>query len=151
MHALEHRLAVIQIVIALTEVKIKNIDGIDLLDLVILVANLYMLGNGFRHTIQHALQVVELARQLHLHDDNLSLLGLGLDVHTVKLVGGILLVALALKNLEDFYRHANKNGYQSLQHRKIGLIAQHALHRPVKPDIFIVFRHNQFIIVRVQM
>ena len=73
-------------------------------------------------------------------DDGCRLvIGLGLDIHTVKLVGGILLVTLTLKNLENLYRRANEHSYQSLQHRKIGLVAQHTLHSPDKSDIFIVF------------
>ena len=46
-HALEHGLAVIQIVAALPEVEIQDIDGIHFLYLVILVSYLYMLGDGF--------------------------------------------------------------------------------------------------------
>ena len=60
-----------------------------------------MLGDGLRHTVDHALQVVVLACLLYLHQDNLALRVLGLDVHAVVLIVLRLLVRLRVQQFDD--------------------------------------------------
>ena len=141
-HALKHRLAVIKIVAALTKVKIKNINGIHFLYLIIQFPYLNVLCDGFRHSIQHTLQVIELACQLHLHYYYLSLAVYCLYVYAVKLIAGVFLVTLALEQFGDGDLLAYKHSDQSLQHGKICLVSEHSFHCPVKPYVFIVYRHN---------
>ena len=44
-------LAVVEVVAALTEVEVEDIDGVDFLYLVVLVAYLNMFGDGFRYAV----------------------------------------------------------------------------------------------------
>ena len=100
-----------------------------------------MLRDGFRHAVEHALQVIQLACELHLHDDNLAFAVDGLDVYAVELVRCAFLVAFAFQDFgyRDFL--AEQHGYQPFEHGEVRLVAQHTLHGPVKTDVFIVYLH----------
>ena len=60
-----------------------------------------MLRDGLGNAEEDALQVVYLARVLHLDDDDFILTIARLDVHTVELIVFTLLVALAFQYLDD--------------------------------------------------
>ena len=91
-----------------------------------------MLGYRLRHAIQYPLKVVQFAGLLNLHDDDLILAVLGLDVNTVELVVRVFLVAFAFQNFNDMDWLAEEHRYQSLKHTEIGLVAQHPLCSPVE-------------------
>ena len=58
MDAREDRAPMIEIVLALPEVEVQDIDRIDFLYIVVFVAYLDMLRDSFRHTVEHALQII---------------------------------------------------------------------------------------------
>ena len=99
-----------------------------------------MLRYGLGHPVEYALEVVQLAGVLHLHDDNLPLGVGGLDVHSVELVVLCLLVALALEYLHDFHLLADEHGEESLQHVEVGLLAEQPLYGPV--EAYVPVLHN---------
>ena len=134
-HADELVLTVVEVVRTLAQVEVDDADGVDLLHLVVLVAQPDVLRDGLRHAVEDALQVVQLARLLDLDEDDLALRVARLDVHAVELVVGRLLVALALEQLHDGHLLVEQHRHQSLQHGVVSLVAQHALGCPVKSDI----------------
>ena len=62
-----------------------------------------MLGDGFGHSIEYALEIIKFARLLYFHDDNISFGIFGLDVNSVVLVVLCIWVALAFENFDDFH------------------------------------------------
>ena len=54
----EDRAPMIEIVLALPEVEVQDINRIDFLYIVVFVAYLNMLRYGFRNTVEHALQII---------------------------------------------------------------------------------------------
>ena len=142
MYTREYGLSVIEVVTALSEVEIEDVDGVDLLHLVVLVANLDVLGDGLGNSVEHTLQVVQLTSELNLNDDDFSLAVPCLDVHSVELGVARLLVALALQQLIDDNLFAEQHRDESFQHCKVGFVAQHALHSPVKSYVFIFYLHG---------
>ena len=141
MYPLEYGLSVIEIVASLAEVEIEDVDGIDLFHLVVFVAYLNMLGNRLGNTVEHALQVVQLSCELNLNDDDFFLAVLCLDVYTVELGISCLLVALALQQFRDDNLLAQQYGDEPFQYCKVSLVAQHALHCPVKSHISVFCLH----------
>ena len=101
-----------------------------------------MFRDGLRHPVKYATEVVELSSQLHLHDDDVTTLVFRLYIDPVELVGGVLLIALALQNLDNLHLLAREDSDQTLQYGKVGLIAKHALHGPVKPYVFFIYLHT---------
>ena len=115
--------------------------------MVVHIAYLYVLCNGLRHTIEHTLEIVQLPRQLHFNYYYLSLGVLCLDVNTVELCLACFLIAFALKQFGYNNLLTKKHRNQSFQHCKICLVAQHALHRPVKSNVFVLYFHSYVSIV----
>ena len=142
MQADEPRGAVVDIVFPLSEREIEYVDGVDLLHLVVHLAEAQVVGHNLGHTVEHAFEEMHLARKLHLHDDVLAFAVARHHVDTVVLVVGGVLVALALEDL--FYLHllADEDGHQPFEHVEIGLVAKHALGSPVEPDVFLVYHSS---------
>ena len=95
-HALKACYTVVYIVFAAAQVEIEHADGVHLLDVLIVLANLQLFNHRLRCPIKDALHEVGLACQLHLNDDNLAVAGPCLHVHTVRLVFAGVAVALTL-------------------------------------------------------
>ena len=104
-----------------------------------------MLRDGLRHPIEDATQVVELPSQLHLHDDDVTTLVFRLDINPIKLVGGVLLVALTLQDLDNLYLLTREDGNQPLSYGEVCLVTKHALHGPIKSDVFLVHLHDPYV------
>ena len=66
MHTHQRCLTMIQVVGPLAQIEIDDIDGIDFLDMIVALTAANMLGHGLGHTIEHTLQIVQLARLLNL-------------------------------------------------------------------------------------
>ena len=143
MHTDELVLAMIEIVGPLAQVEIDDADGVHLLHLVVLVAQLDVLGDGFRYTVEDAVQIVELTRLLYLHQNDFALRVEGLDVHAVELVVLGLLVALALQQFHDGHLLVEQHRHQALQDGIVRLVAKHALGCPVESYVLI---HNPFFV-----
>ena len=101
-----------------------------------------MLGDCLAGAVEYPLKVVQLPRELHFDDYQVSLAVLGLDIHAVELVVFRLLVRLALEELDNLHVLFQKHGNQSLEDSEVGLVPEHVFHRPVKPNICIVLLHN---------
>ena len=100
-----------------------------------------MLRNGLGNTIKYSFEIIQLVRLLYLHNDNLIFAISCLDVNTVELVTLSVLVAFALKNLNNLDRLAYQNRHQSFKNNKIGFITQHTLGSPIETDIPIGIIH----------
>ena len=101
-----------------------------------------MLGDGLGHAVDHPLQVVVLLRLLYLHENDLAVAVLRLDVHTVELVVLVLLVAFALQQLHDFHPLLKQHREEPLEHAEVGLVAQDVFCSPVEPDVMgVIFFH----------
>lgn len=138
MHTNELILTVIQIISTYAYIKIKNTDGIYLLHLGIVLSQMKMLGDGFRHAIEHTLQIIKLAGILDLNKDDISFRILRLDVHPVEFVIGILLISLALQYLLDHDLLAKKYGKEAFQHPEIRFLAKQTFNGPVETDVAIL-------------
>ena len=145
MHAGENRFAVVEVVGALTEVEVEYVDGIDFFDLIVFAAYLDVLGDGFGNAIEHTLQIVELARELHLHDDDFALAVGGFYVDAVELGVALFLIAFAFEQFDDGDFFAQKHRHQAPEHGKVCLVAQHSLHCPVEPYVFVFALHSRCI------
>ena len=129
------------IVVAGAEVEVEDIDGIDFFYDMVVLADAYLVVDGRDRAEDDALEEVALLRQLHLHNDYLALLGLGLHVHAVALVLETVFVVLALQNFGDGHRLFDEHLYESLKHLLVRLVAKDALDGPVETYIFAVFCH----------
>ena len=90
--AAEDRLPVIDIVFPLSQIKVHDVYGIHLAHFLIVVTQVDVLGNGFRHAVEHSMKIVQFAVVLHLDDEQPALGVLHEDVRAVELVHGICLV-----------------------------------------------------------
>ena len=124
----------IQVIGTSPQVEIQDIDGIYLLNLIIFLAQDDMFRNGFRHSIQDAFQVIELACQLNLHDDDFIPAVLCLDIHTVELIVGIILIALAFQEFNNMNTFIQENGHKTFKHPEISLLPKDALGGPVETN-----------------
>ena len=151
-HTDEAGLTMIKIITALTKVKIYNADGIDFLHLIIKVAELNMLCQSLGCTIEDTLQIVKLARELHFYNENLATVVFRLDIYAIKFVVISILVAFTLQQFHDMYRFTQQYRDETLQHTKVCLVAKHALHGPVKTDVFVlkVHKHSVFFVCKVK-
>ena len=140
-NALQHRLTVVEVVIALAHVEVEDVDTEHLLHLGVAITAADVFGNGLCHTVDHALQVIELARLLNLNKDNLALRVLGLDIYAVILVILSLLVRLGVQQLHDGHFLLHQHRDQSLENGKVSLITKHVLRSPVESDVS-VLSHN---------
>ncbi len=101
-----------------------------------------MLDYGLARPIKYALQVMQLASQLHLHNDYMPFAITGLDVDTVEFVRVAFLIRLALKQFDDLYFLSDQYGDKTFKDIEIGLVAKHVLHRPIKPYIVVFLTHS---------
>ena len=138
MDARQRGLPVVEIVGTLAEVEIQDVDADHLPDPLVVLAHLHVLGDGLRHAIEHALQIVQLAALLNLDDDDLAAGILGLDVHAVELVVPVLLVRLALEQFHDRHLLTDEHGNQTFEDGEVGLVAEHILRCPVETDISVM-------------
>ena len=145
-HAGQRRLSVIQVVGTLAKVEIQDVDAEHLFHVAIAHAALHVFRDGLGHTVQHALQVVQLTTLLNLHQDNLTLRVLGLDVHAVVFVVLALLVRLTLQQFQNGHFLAHQHRDKTLEDGKVGLVAQHVLRCPVKADKSLL-THSSFFLL----
>ena len=72
MDARQYGLTVIEVVAALAQLEIEDIDAEHLLHLLVGHAAAHVLSDGLCHAEEHALKVVDLAGLLYLHQDDLT-------------------------------------------------------------------------------
>ena len=139
MQSTEVRATAIDVVAALTQVEIDDVDGEHLLHLLVLVARLHVVGDDLRRAVQHTIQVAVLPFVLHLDNHLPPVSILTHDVDTVVLVRSVSLIPLAFQEMENLNILLQEYRQKSLQHNVVGLVAQQAFHRPVESD---VLTHN---------
>ena len=116
-----------------------------MLDFAIFVALPKLLGDGFGHTVEHPLQIVGVARGLHLHNEDFAIGVLRLYVNAVKLVFVVFLIALALQNFLNLALFAKKHLDEAFEDVKILLVAEHILNREVEAHEKIFFHNSPFL------
>ena len=134
MQAAELRLAVVDVVLALSQFEIDDVDGVELAHLVVVIAQVDVLRDGLGHPVEHPVEVVQLVIVLHLDDEQAAQAVLDQHVGAVELVGRVLLVAFALQETDNAQVLAQQGGEETFQHDVIALVAQQAFHRPVESD-----------------
>ena len=93
-------LPVVQIIVPFANIKIENADGVYFLHFVVAFAQRDMLGNGFGHPIENALQIIQLPRILNFYDNNFSFAVLCFNIYPIEFIIGSKLIAFAF---EYFY------------------------------------------------
>ena len=72
---------------------------------------------------------------MYIEDGEVGTVAICKKVETVELVLLVSLIALAIKELKYSELLAEESRHQSLKHSMVCLVAQHALHSPVKSYI----------------
>lgn len=98
MNPFEPGFSVINIIVTPPKIAIEYADGIDLLDLVILLASIDMFRDCLAY---YTLEIVQLTGELHLYDDNVTFTVAGLYVNSIELIVLRILVTLTLKKFLD--------------------------------------------------
>ena len=135
MNSHELRLSVIYKILAVSQREIHDVDAVHLTYLVVSLSAVDVLCYQLRSAKQHPLEIRILIIVLNLDEHQFSLRVFRQHIHTVILVEFTLLVAFTLQQLLDGHFFLQQRGKQSLQHRIISLVAQQALHSPVKTNI----------------
>ena len=131
----ELRLPVIHEILAVSQREIHDVHAVHLAYLVVSLSAVDILRHQLRSPEQHPLEIRILIVVLHLDEHQFPFRVLRQHVHAVVLVELILLITFTLQQFLDRYLFLQQCSEQSLQHRIVGLVAQQALHRPVKPNI----------------
>ena len=124
MQTTEKGLSVIHIVVALSKLEINDVDAVNISHLVVVVAEVNIIGYCFRHAIEHSVEISELAVILNLNDGQFSLVAFGKNIHTVKLVFFCFLVRFAFEKSLNGVFSSEQRLEQSLNHGMVGLVAQ---------------------------
>ena len=132
--AMEICFAHVNIVIALAEVKIYNIDRIDLANFVISLSKADVLGDGFGDAIGHAMEIIQFTVVLYFEQHKYATVILGEEVDTVKFVVGSLLIPFAFQYVFYMNFAAKNDSKQTFKHYVVGFVAQDAFDGPVKPN-----------------
>ena len=122
-------------ILAMPQGKINNVHAVHLTHVLIPLSTVDVFRHQLRHAEQHTLEIGILIVVLHLDEYQFPFGIQGQQIHTVILVELVFLIAFALQQLADGDFLIQKRGQQSFQHTEIGLVAQQALHRPIKTDI----------------
>jgi hypothetical protein len=93
-----------------------------------------VLDQGLGCGVEDALEIVPLALVLDLDQQQLVAGVADLEIDPVVLVGGVLLVGLALQDLDDVDVVAQQLAQEAFQDAEVGLAAQQALQGPVEGD-----------------
>ena len=96
MYASELGLPMIDEVLALTEVEIDNINGIDLLDVIIVLSAVDIFRHQLGCSEEDALEIGILRLALNLDEQQFAVNVLSQNIYTVRLVIDVFFIALAL-------------------------------------------------------
>ncbi len=101
-----------------------------------------MLRDGFRHSIEDTLQIIQFTSVLHLNDDNLIFIIFGFDIYAIKLIIGCLLITFTFQNLNDFHLFTKKYREKTFQYTEISFLTKQSLDCPVKTNISVHLFHT---------
>ena len=135
MQSLEHRLAMIYIILSLSQCEIHDIDGIYLAHLVVIIAQTNIVCDDLGNSIEHTVEIGMFPSILYLEDDEFSLLIFCQDINSVEFIILGLLIALTIQESVDLEFLVQQRTHKAFQHGIVCLVAKQALHRPVKSDI----------------
>ena len=143
----------VEVVLAVAEVVVKDVDGEDLFDVLVVLSNPDMFGDGLGGAIEDTLEEVEVFGELDLDDDNLAEAVEGFDVHVIGFVVFVLSVALAFKELCDVYGFSDDGGDKAFEDVEVCFVAEHILGCPVETDDIVVFVRlcHDVIIIKVSL
>ena len=116
-------LSVIQIVTADAYVEVQNADGVDLLYMIVCLAQRDMLGDGFGHSVKNAFQIVKFARVLYLDDDDFVFTVARFDVYAVEFIVSSQLVTFAFEYFHDSHFFPQEYGEETFENTKVCLLA----------------------------
>ena len=134
-HPHELRLTVIHKILAVSQREIHDVYAVHLTHLVVPLSAVDILRYQFRSAEQHPLEIRILIIVLNLDEHQFPLRVFRQHIHPVILAELILLVTFTLQQFPDRHLFLQQRSEQSLQHRIISLVAQQALHSPVKTNI----------------
>ena len=86
MQASEKGLAVIHIIAPLPQFEIHDINAVNLAHAVVVVSEVDIVGNCFRHAIEHAVEIGQFAVVLYFDDRQFATVAFCQDVDTVEFV-----------------------------------------------------------------
>ena len=135
MESLEHRLAMIYIILSLPQCEIHDIDGIYLAHLVVIIAQTDIVCDHLGNSIEHTVEIGMFTGILYLKDDEFSLLIFCQDIHSVEFIILGLLIALTIQESVNLEFLVQQRTHKAFQHGIVCLVAKQAFHRPVKSDI----------------
>ena len=117
-------LPMVQEIASLSYVKVEDTDGVDFLHLIVSITQRDMFGDSLCHSIKDTFQIIEFAGILYFDDDNLVLTVACLDVNTVELVIGSLLISFTFQYFDNRDFFTQKYSKETFKHTKIGLLPQ---------------------------
>ena len=86
MQASEEGLAVIHIIAALPQFEIHDIDTVNLTHTIVIVSEVDIFGDCFRHAIEHAVEIGQFAVVLYFDDRQFATVAFGQDVDAIELI-----------------------------------------------------------------
>ena len=128
----------VDIIIAMTVVAVKDTDGVNFLDLIIFISDIDMFGNSLAGAVEDSLQIVELSGQLHLDDDKMSFAVFGFYINTVEFIRAVFLIGFAFEEFDHLYLFSKQNSDQTFKNAEVGLVTKHMLHGPIKTYVGVV-------------
>lgn len=137
-------LAMIDIIRSLAKVEVDNVDGVDLLHILVVITTVDILRDELRRAEEDVLEIGILRLALHLDEQQLAVLVLRLNVHTVVLGIITVFVTLTLQQTVNLNLLVEQTGEKTLQHTEVGLVAQQPLQCPVKADVCLVSHNVSF-------
>lgn len=132
MQAAEFCLPVVDIILALPQLEIDDVDGIQLAYPVVVIPKVDVLRDGLGDSVEHPVEIVQFMVILHLNDEQTALTVLRQHVRTVELIVGVFLIAFAFQKTDNTHILTQQSGQETLQHDVVALISEQAFHRPVK-------------------
>lgn len=112
-------LTMVQIIITLTYIEVKDADGINLFHLVVASAKGDALCDRFRNPIDDTFQIMQLTNILNLYNNDFTFTVFSLNVYPAKLIIYSPPIIFAFQQFDDFHVFAQQNGPKTLKYTKI--------------------------------
>jgi hypothetical protein len=130
---------VVEVVVAEAEVEVEDVDGEDLLDVLVVVADGDVLSDGLGGAVEDSFEEVEVVGLLDLDEDDVAEAVLGLDIDAVELVVFVALVALAFEEFGDGDVFVEDSGDEPWRMVKSALSRKMFFGGPVETDDVVGF------------
>lgn len=137
----ERSFAMIYIILTLPQIEINDVDGIYFLHFAISVTQTNIISNRLRHSIKHAMKIIQLTVILYLDNQQFAFFVFSKKVDTIKLICSVRLVRLTLQEMLDMYLTFKKSGKEAFQYHKVCLVTKQSLHGPIESYIIVRYHH----------